>query len=1023
MRIFFRHGIVSHQGSLTENFFLHSSLSGGTARISIVANIRPTILSIAHGDKNYTFTENYNVSNAWIISPYDFTTQHYWLYWEFDPLTFTRTFGYTVLEPIIQSVRPGSGSINIVDTLVGNNGTGGFVVHGEFVYLSGRKFRVIDSVGSQPPPARATNNYEFTTTTSEYNPLTGNTTIYVSQEVVDASTDGKITVDIDSFGNLIPTEGRMWYDTGSHRQYVMRGNIWVEVIRLLAVEYIQNYFISQSIESLQNIFTGTQIGNRNTSTISGEVLFNDAGTPIRKDDRTFYTTEDQFFAGNSCVTAVRLESNVIRAQSIVSAIAAFTPVAWKQEGKIDIALYDDTGTTVIGLLLENLSLNEVGPVVVQGAITSPDWDWLNVYNSALQRNVRVGDPLWIDQGMLIPVDPHLTDPITYPIPRVPCARVLARDTLLFDQGLGGKGERGPAGTIVNLPIATTTEYGTVVLSEEANLNPVPIVITENDIRLTDARIPLPHTHAASQVTYSSNNVKVALDSLFSTKFNVTGGNVTGFITLHADPTQDMHAVTKQYVDDKVAGLIWLDPLDVTDVLGDDIVDPTTINNPELGDGYILPGLATTSSAGTGTGQIGTPGVDFSPFVGCIIEYQGITPRPGATQIGDTGWYCVYDINQEVLTHSVRTGVGHESPVAVNPTGTFVNSQGKINVIAQRTSPLVFGATRALENVPCQCYTPVQGDTYFVHNEKSWHYGDSWSFQGIHNQATYGVDGDNRWLQISALQTLSAGNNIELLGNTINVINWDDGGTIDAKYWQGLEPSDLIATLDTRYSPITHTHNYNASNLAIAPYTSSIPGLGNWTSTTIQTYAEEVFDKKASLTPFYATPAALPLAANVHGMIAHINSEGKMAYSYGGNWVRLSSEGHNHDGEYAPLVHTHNFPYDMAFFIAGTMQQTTTVGSFAITRNVTVPAGAIGSVAKADIAATDPVSFSITNNGSVVGSIGFTAGNVVGIINIPIQLNLISGDILQIKTQAFIDPTLRDVSITIVGCTTAINCTL
>lgn len=37
----------------------------------------------------------------------------------------------------------------------------------------------------------------------------------------------------------------------------------------------------------------------------------------------------------------------------------------------------------------------------------------------------------------------------------------------------------------------------------------------------------------------------------STALPLTGGTMTGFITLHADPTQAMHAVTKQYVDNKI----------------------------------------------------------------------------------------------------------------------------------------------------------------------------------------------------------------------------------------------------------------------------------------------------------------------------------------------------------------------------------------------------------------------------------------------------------------------------------------
>lgn len=38
----------------------------------------------------------------------------------------------------------------------------------------------------------------------------------------------------------------------------------------------------------------------------------------------------------------------------------------------------------------------------------------------------------------------------------------------------------------------------------------------------------------------------------SSKLPLAGGTLTGFLTLHAAPTDNMHAVTKKYVDDKMA---------------------------------------------------------------------------------------------------------------------------------------------------------------------------------------------------------------------------------------------------------------------------------------------------------------------------------------------------------------------------------------------------------------------------------------------------------------------------------------
>jgi hypothetical protein len=46
--------------------------------------------------------------------------------------------------------------------------------------------------------------------------------------------------------------------------------------------------------------------------------------------------------------------------------------------------------------------------------------------------------------------------------------------------------------------------------------------------------------------------------------NIDGDAMTDFLTLHADPTDDMHAATKQYVDDKMFSSSWREPVKVID---------------------------------------------------------------------------------------------------------------------------------------------------------------------------------------------------------------------------------------------------------------------------------------------------------------------------------------------------------------------------------------------------------------------------------------------------------------------------
>ena len=58
---------------------------------------------------------------------------------------------------------------------------------------------------------------------------------------------------------------------------------------------------------------------------------------------------------------------------------------------------------------------------------------------------------------------------------------------------------------------------------------------------------------ASWASLSSANIT---DALTYTPVNKAGDTLSGFLTLHADPTNSMHAVTKNYVDNYITGLVW-----------------------------------------------------------------------------------------------------------------------------------------------------------------------------------------------------------------------------------------------------------------------------------------------------------------------------------------------------------------------------------------------------------------------------------------------------------------------------------
>jgi len=590
MKIDFRQGVVSHQ----ETGFLEPNGSGG---VRIAASTRSTTITLAHRDTNYTHSEDNNVENAW---PGPFPAgDNYYLYWEFNQLTFLRSFGYTTLEPVSQSVPPGSGNSPIIAAVPGVASPvsfGSFEVQGHFDLPVDKVFAVVGSTGSP------NNDGMYTVKTAVYNLVTGNTTITVNEAVATATASGELTLDIDSTGLPLFVTGRNWYDTANHINYVLDiSNQWVEVLRV----YAANLFGGTTFLSMSQTgnFTGTQIGD-NSPVASGRVLFGDAGNPIRRDDNTFFTTEDQFFTNQSRVDAIRLESNVSRAQAFSSSLAQFGIVAWRDDGQIASATYDDTGNTVVGVLTESILVGQVGAVITQGTVTNSAWNWT--------ATLSVGAKLWILDGGLVGIDPNVSDPNTYSTKQVAVARVLGIDTIIFEQGLGGVGPQGATGSISDLPVATTSELGVVFLSHAATNPLIPIAVGENHPVITGGPYsPISHSHTALQTSFTPGNniaasdVQNAIAELAIEKLNLSGGTMTGpgFLTLANTPTDDFHAATKQYVD----GLF----------LGIDAKEACLVGTTEaLGD---IGGLYSSIGGTGGTGSIagalvsqldGDNGVDF-----------------------------------------------------------------------------------------------------------------------------------------------------------------------------------------------------------------------------------------------------------------------------------------------------------------------------------------------------------------------------------------------------------------------------
>lgn len=77
---------------------------------------------------------------------------------------------------------------------------------------------------------------------------------------------------------------------------------------------------------------------------------------------------------------------------------------------------------------------------------------------------------------------------------------------------------------------------------------------------------------------SSTEAREAINAV-----NKAGDTLDGFLTLHADPSSDMHAATKQYVDDSLSGVGVTNPL----ILEENASLPSIFLVDSVGDGVCL----------------------------------------------------------------------------------------------------------------------------------------------------------------------------------------------------------------------------------------------------------------------------------------------------------------------------------------------------------------------------------------------------------------------------------------------------
>ena len=207
----------------------------------------------------------------------------------------------------------------------------------------------------------------------------------------------------------------------------------------------------------------------------------------------------------------------------------------------------------------------------------------------------------------------------------------------------------------------------------------------------------------------------------NTKFDKVGGTVTGDITLAAGktvfvskvPAADTELVNKAYVDSRIKGLEWKDPVTDINLVGDKLTAPPS--SPVIGDVYI----AGVGATGAWAGKAGY-----------------------AFQFKDEGWVA---LQNRAVAVGDRFGVGFTT--ATTLTGGCV---GKKNSIFTVKSAVVGAITYTEE-------THTSGSTTLVFDPDSKHFGVS-----------YSLTDEGVWVATNTSTNLTPGEGMSLTGNLLNL---------------------------------------------------------------------------------------------------------------------------------------------------------------------------------------------------------------------------------------------------------------
>jgi hypothetical protein len=210
-----------------------------------------------------------------------------------------------------------------------------------------------------------------------------------------------------------PANTQHWFDTTTNEMKVFNtvANRWIRVIRVFAAGYNGGAVFS-SLGPVNNVFTGTQIGN-NTSINAGALMFDNFNGCLKKKNGTYFTTEDYAVTGVASSSQVKMGSIQIRAEA-VAYIPPLSIVKFVDFNKVTPASNFVIDKVVYGLIEFEANMGDVVNVTLEGMISHGAWDW---------STAGINTPLYVDGYGALTTIPS--------IPPVPVAAIVDKHSILL----------------------------------------------------------------------------------------------------------------------------------------------------------------------------------------------------------------------------------------------------------------------------------------------------------------------------------------------------------------------------------------------------------------------------------------------------------------------------------------------------------------------------------------------------------------------------------------------------------------